>query len=194
MPTTVIIATRKEPMRKYLIKLLLSSIFLLSFTISLVAQTQQQLIGQQFRLAEGIIRIAEPGQIADSINVWGDVGITGRYIVPRGTNLTDLISYARGPQRGTTGETIFDQTRFRVEIVISRMSDNGEEEKYAFLYSYTDPLPAEMRNFPIKNGDLIYIQRRRRATFRDYVGVIAPTLTLILNAILLYDRATRSNN
>ena len=28
------------------------------------------------------IRVAEIGELADSVNVWGDVGSSGRYIIP----------------------------------------------------------------------------------------------------------------
>ncbi|HCI72301.1 MAG TPA: hypothetical protein DHV30_17575, partial [Balneola sp.] len=45
----------------------------------LIAQNQQLYTSQQFRLGERIIRISEPGQLADSVNVWGDVGSSGRY-------------------------------------------------------------------------------------------------------------------
>jgi hypothetical protein len=173
--------------------------FLLFFTLltslslpvqSLFAQSnQQQLIGQQFRMGEALIRIAEPGQLADTVNVWGDVGVTGRYLVPRGTSLTDMISYARGPIRFTTGETIFDRSDFRIDVIISRADSAGREQAFEYSYAYRKPLPEELRFFPLKDGDLIYIQSRRKPTFRDYITVLSPTISLALSAILLYDRA-----
>jgi hypothetical protein len=140
-------------------------------------------------LGEALIRIAEPGQLADTVNVWGDVGVTGRYLVPRGTNLTDIISYARGPVRTVTGETIFDRTDFRIDVVISRADSTGNETTFDYTYGYRKPLPEELRFFPLQNGDLIYVQSRRKPTFRDYVTVLSPTISLALSAILLYDRA-----
>lgn len=122
------------------------------------------------------------------MNVWGDVGVTGRYIVPRGTNLTDLISYARGPVRTGTGEADLDRARFRIELIVSRKEEDSET-RHAFTYRYEDSLPAEMRSFPLLNGDLVYLQVRRRPTYRDYITIVSPTLTLVLTAILLYDRA-----
>ena len=58
---------------------------------------------RMFRLGEGMVRIAEPGEIADTLNLWGDISAPGRYIVPRGTKLPDLISYARGPLQRDQG-------------------------------------------------------------------------------------------
>ena len=165
---------------------------ILIFPDTLQSQSNNQLqVGQQFRLAEGIIRIAEPGQLADTVNVWGDVGVTGRYIVPRGTNHTTLISYARGPVRTGTGETDLDRARFRIELFVSRFDQLDAEERHAFTYRYEDILPNEMRTFSLRNGDLVYVQVRRRPTLRDYITIISPTLTLVLTAILLYDRATQ---
>lgn len=146
-------------------------------------------VGQQFRLGEALIRIAEPSQLADTVNVWGDVGVTGRYLVPRGTNLTDIISYARGPSRFTTGETVFDRSAFRIELVISRADSAGKEITHKYTYSYEEPLPEDLRFFPIRNGDLVYIDSRRKPTFRDYITVLSPTISVLLSAILLYDRA-----
>jgi len=174
----------------YLIPLLLISSLLISPpTLSAQFLQGQLQYSQQFRLAEGIIRIAEPGQLADTVNVWGDVGITGRYVVPRGTNLTDMISYARGPVRTGTGEADLDRARFRIELVVSRSDSFTADVRHAFSYRYEDSLPTDMRSFPLKNGDLVYLQVRRRPTFRDYITLVSPTLTLILTAILLYDRA-----
>jgi hypothetical protein len=178
-------------MRRLLKTLLFTLVYFFPITQAFGQFQQGQLqYSQQFRLAEGLIRIAEPGQIADTVNVWGDVGITGRYIVPRGTNLTDLISYARGPVRTGTGEADLDRARFRIELIVSR-SFNNAEERHAFTYKYEDSLPNAMRSFPLKNGDLIYLQVRRKPTYRDYITIVSPTLTLVLTAILLYDRATQ---
>ena len=47
--------------------------------------------------ADGFIRFAEAGQLVDTVNVWGDLGRTGRYIIPRGTTITELISFGGGP-------------------------------------------------------------------------------------------------
>lgn len=72
-------------------------LFAMGSSIDLMAQTRQTPTSQQFRLGDRIIRISEPGQLSDSVNVWGDVGSSGRYLVPKGTDLTELISYSFWP-------------------------------------------------------------------------------------------------
>jgi len=159
---------------------------------SLFAQSSQQLqLGQQFRLAEGIVRVAEPGELADTLNIWGDVSAPGRFIVPRGTTLPDLMSYARGPVRINTGETLLDWSEMRLTITVSRMDSSGKEISIRHRYVYNEPMPADIRTFRVRNGDLVSVQARRKPTWRDYLGVVSPTVSLALSAILLYDRATR---
>lgn len=163
-------------------------------TLSAQGQPGQLQYSQQFRLGEGIIRIAEPGQLADSLNIWGDITSPGRYIVPRGTTLTDMMSFARGPVRLSTGETILDWSDIRLEVVISRLDINGKETKTEFVYFYKEPLPDNIRTFRLQNGDLVSVQVRRKPTWRDYLTVVAPTVSLVLSAVLLYDRATQKRN
>lgn len=143
---------------------------------------------QMFRPAEGMVRIAEPGQRADTLNVWGDVSLPGRYIVPKGTNLADFISYARGPVRIQTRETQIDWSKIRLEINISRFNPETGEQVTNIEYSYRDPVPPEFRDYMLENNDLITLQVRRRPIFIDYINVISPVVSLILSTLLLYDR------
>ncbi|MCH8567778.1 MAG: hypothetical protein LAT67_05925 [Balneolales bacterium] len=160
---------------------------------SVTAQSQGQTgrdvpVSQMFRMAEGLVRIAEPGQMADTLNIWGDVTLPGRYVVPRNTNVADLISYARGPVRLITQETQIDWSRVRLELSISRFDPDQGEQVVNIRYSYNEPLPEEFRNIMLQNNDLIALQVRRKPIFLDYVRAIAPVITLILSSLLLYDR------
>ena len=174
-----------------LAKLLLVTLLPLSPLTLLSQSNQQTQIGQQFRLAEGIVRVAEPGQLADTLNIWGDISSPGRYIIPRGTTLPDLMSYARGPVRVNTGETLLDWSELRLTITVSRLDSSGREVSIRHRYVYNEPMPADIRNFRVRNGDLISVQVRRKPTWRDYLSVVSPTVSLALSAILLYDRATQ---
>ncbi len=167
--------------------------FLMMFAEQAQAQTrgssQDVPVSQMFRMAEGMVRIAEPGQMADTLSIWGDVSLPGRYIIPRGTVLPDLVSYARGPVRfRDTQETQVDWSRVRLDITVNRQNDQGREEAIQFEYRYNDPLPNGMRDFTLQNNDLISIQTRRRPIFIDYIRVIGPTLSVIVSSILIYDR------
>ena len=157
--------------------------------IALAQTTRDVPQSRMFRLGEGMVRIAEPGEIADTLNLWGDISAPGRYIVPRGTKLPDLISYARGPISLRTGETTLDWSEVRLQVTVSRFNrDTREEEVFNFRYRYNEPMPAEMREFVLYGDDMVSLQVRRKPIFRDYVQVVAPVVTLLLSSILLYDR------
>ncbi len=167
--------------------------FLSTVTEQAEAQTrgssQDVPVSQMFRMAEGMVRIAEPGQMADTLSIWGDVSLPGRYIIPKGTVLPDLVSYARGPVRfRDTQETQVDWSRVRLDITVNRMGEDGREQAIQFEYRYNDPLPDGMRGFTLENNDLVSIQTRRRPIFIDYIRVIGPTLSVIVSSILIYDR------
>lgn len=166
--------------------------FLFLFAIEIqdaIAQNQQLFTSQQFRLGDRITRIAEPGQLADSVNVWGDVGSPGRYLVPKGTTLPILISYSFGPRILRNGQTELDWSKMRVEVNIQEYSiSEGMQTVETFNYRFEEPIPEGMSEFMLKNNQTIALRVKRRPTFRDYLGVIAPTISAIATSILVVQR------
>ncbi len=163
--------------------------FLIQFSVITSAQTQQLFTSQQFRLGERIIRIAEPGQLADSVNVWGDVGSAGRYVIPQGTNLAELISYSFGPRILRDGQTELDWSKMRVEVNIQEyLFEKGEQNIKKFRYRFEEPFPEGMSDFIVENNQTITLRVKRKPSFRDYVQVIAPVISAIATSILAYDR------
>lgn len=156
------------------------------------AQTElgrQLEFSQQFRMADRIVRIAEPGQLADTINVWGDVNSPGRYMVPRGTALPELISYSFGPTGIRDREASLDWSKLRVEVNVSDYnSENGEETITNFSFRYNEPLPQGMRSFQLKNNQVISVEVKRRPSFMDYVRVVAPVVSAVATSILIAER------
>jgi len=164
------------------------AILLIIANQSVFAQNQQLLSSQQFRMGERIIRIAEQGQIADSVNVWGDVGSSGRYLVPRGTTLTKLISYSFGPRIIRDGQTDLDWSKMRVEINVQEYnSDDGYNTIQKFRYRFEEPFPDGMQEFIIENNQTVTLRVKRKPTFRDYLNVIAPTISAIATSIIVVD-------
>jgi len=154
-----------------------------------VRQGQQLYQSQQFRLGERIIRVAEPGQLADTLNVWGDVNSPGRYLVPKNTTLPQLISYSFGPQTIRDRESNLDWSKMRVEVNISEYSqEKGQETVKNFKYKFDEPLPQGMRNFDLQNNQVVAIQVKRKPAFIDYVRVIAPVISGVATSILIIER------
>jgi len=138
-------------------------------------------------LSDRYIRVAEMGELVDSINVWGDVGSAGRYLVPEGTNLPDLISFSFG-YLGPRSLDI-DWTKTQIEVKVSRYDGSRRYVEVAyFRYRYHDPEPIELWEFELQNNDVVTLQVRRRPSLADYVSVIAPVLSVLTTSILLIDR------
>lgn len=174
----------KKLMNNYLMKIYLQivSFLLISLTaIPAFAQLPET-------LSDRYIRVAEAGQLVDSVNVWGDVNSQGRYLVPEGTNLPDLISFSFG-YTPLGREASIDWAKTHVEVKVSRFDENRKLVEVAFFrYRYHDEEPPELWEFELQNNDIVTLQVRRRASIADYLGVIGPVLSVITTSILLLDR------
>jgi len=136
------------------------------------------------------IRVAEIGQLVDSVNVWGDVSSSGRYLIPEDTKLPELISFSFGfvQQREQRVASIGGKKQ-EIEVKVSRYDQDQRMVEIAyFRYRNYDPEPIEMFEFDLQNNDLVTVQVSRVPTFTDYVGVIAPILGTLATSILLIER------
>jgi len=161
------------------------TIYSLVFAVICTISTSQ-LHAQQ---ADRFVRIAELGELVDSINVWGDVNSAGRYLVPEGTKLPELISFSLGYNTLRGREAELDWSQVNLEIKVSRL--NAEQrlmEVAYFRYQYHDPEPVEMFEFDLQNNDIVTLQVKRRPSFRDYVQVIGPAIGAFATSLLLIER------
>jgi len=173
-------------MKKYL---LINLLILLVVVLAETVQAQQNMLmqSQQMRQGETFIRVAEPGQLADTISVWGDVLTAGNYIVPRGTSLAKLLSFSRGPSRINTSETVLDWSQLRYQVHISReQKDASGNSFYSFSFKNNGEIPQGVRTTIIANRDIVILEVRRKPAFIDYVRVIAPILTAVSTTILIF--------
>jgi hypothetical protein len=161
-----------------------SILMLILITDVLTAQNMQQQMSQQFRLGSAIIRVAEPGEIADTMAVWGDVRTPGVFLVPNGTTVAQLISYAGGPIVTATGDATIDWARYRIEI--NHLDVTDKVQKFSFRYNET-PSSTLFRK-KLGNWDQLNIQIRRKPNFRDYLFVVAPVLSSIVTTLVIIER------
>ncbi|MBO6792767.1 MAG: hypothetical protein JJ895_02560 [Balneolaceae bacterium] len=175
-------------MNKFLRASIAIFIFLLIQNSDVLAQDQLNR-SLQFRLADRIVRIAEPGEFADSVNVWGDVGSSGRYLIPVGTTLSELISFSGGLRTIRDGQTNLDWSKMRIEIYIHEYdSSNNLDVIDEFKYRFEESFPAEMWGYTLNNNQTITVRVKRKPSFRDYLGVFASTISAVASTIILLDR------
>ena len=141
--------------------------------------------------ADGYIRFAEAGQLVDTVNVWGDLARTGRYIIPRGTTITELVSFGGGPTSVGVGlrgrESTFSSVKLRIHL--SKFNkERGREEIKSFQIEFDDPIPFELRNYTLSNEEIITVEIKRTPSFLDVLGVLGPLLGIATTTIVLIDR------
>lgn len=147
------------------------------------------LVIPQYRLVEGVVQIAKPDEEAVLINLWGDVNAPGRFMIPTGTTLIELISFARGPVSFRTGETTLDWSKLRIEVNVSRRNQElNTDEVVNFRFRYTQQLPQGMRDFVLQENDFITIEVKRRPALVDYMRIVGPISTVVAAMILLLDK------
>lgn len=154
---------------------------------------QQQLIQTlQMRLGESFIRVAEPGEIVDTVQVWGDISVPGNYIVPKGSSVKQVISYARGPARTVSNVVQLDWSQLRMDVVLSHYDIKTEkEEKTFFKNSYNAALVKGIRTKKVQNGDVIVVEVKRKPVLVDWLGVIGPIISAVTGIVSLYIILTR---
>lgn len=178
-------------MLKHLLVILVTITFLATpfASYAQVEQGRQLQYSQQFRLGDRFIRVAEPGELVDSVNVWGDVNSAGRYLVPEDTRLPELISYSFGPATIRDRESNLDWSKLRMEVKVSRFDENQRRVEVAnFRYRYDEPEPVEMFEYELNNNDIVTLQVKRKPAFIDYVRVIAPVISSVATGFLIVER------
>lgn len=165
---------------------------LLFFTLLPLKKVSAQQISESlFRMAEGFVRIAEPGQLSDTLSVWGDVNSPGRYIVPRGTKVHELISYARGPIQSRQTIQNLDWSQLRLEISISRPQPNEDQDRVtSYEFRYDDPYPSELRDYRLGNDSIVSLEIKRKPSFVDWLRVVSSIVGTTATTIIIVDRLT----
>ena len=145
-----------------------------------------------FQMTGGLTRIAIPGELADTVSVWGEVRRAGRYLLPKGTTVAQMLSYASGPINYRSNETMIDWSDVRIEITISSYnSQTKASERQFYSFIYREEFPVELRELRVRNEDIITVEIKRKPVLRDYINVIAPSLSLVFSFWALYDRINR---
>ncbi|MFU8858786.1 MAG: hypothetical protein ACNA8K_00045 [Cyclonatronaceae bacterium] len=172
---------KKKPVtnRRAVTALVLGFLMLFSLTDTVTAQIQQRLGFQPGQLnVPGYYDLTRPGQEAVNINIWGAVRTAGYYVVPAGTDLSQMLSFSGGPS--TLGERRRDR-RPDITVSISREMSEGRKVVYIADFNY---LIDEAQIYPVlEDGDIIILEGEplpRRWEARDYLSLVSATVSVLL--------------
>ena len=166
-------------------------LLLIVFSIALQTNSAkaQNIPQSLFRMAEGFVRIAEPGVFADTVSVFGDINAPGRYILPRQTKIHELLGYARGPEGQRTGGQDAIWNDVRLEITVSKLNPStGRRTQETFRFKYDGEYPDEFTNMSLGNDYIVSVRVRRPPAFIDYIRVVSTVAAATLTSIFLIDR------
>ena len=132
---------------------------------------------------QGLHSLIQPGQLADTLSLWGNTGLNGRILVPRDMSLVQLLSYAGGPgnaQIAGGGYSIGRQLNWSHEKVYVRIDrwDNRQQRFNLTTFTFQDnkPLPVALHEFQLHNNDVISVQVRQKPSPLDYIQVFGITI------------------
>ncbi len=139
-----------------------------------------------------ITNLTPAGVLADTVNVWGAVAQRGRFMVPRGTSVSEILSYTGGPNfriRRTGNNVLGYFTHPQVEVYLNRYDEDGREEIVErWVYRLSEPFPEGMRNYPLQNGEYVTVNIRERPTTLQYVLFGITTVGSLAGGYFLMER------
>ena len=166
---------------------------------STYAQIGNNTAGQAYQLyqqqIQGLHSLVQPGQLADTLSLWGNIGLNGRVLVPRHMNLVELISYAGGPGNAAMSGgsySIGRQLNWSHEKIYVRINrwDDRENRFHLTTFTFQDnhALPVALQQFPLRNNDVISIQVRQKPSPLDYIQVFGITIASVTAILLVANR------
>jgi len=171
-----------------------STLFLIPLLIIFTFVTKSQEIPDRFLqqtpglAGRGAVNyvFTKRGDLPILVSVWGSVRHPGRYEIPEGTNLGELLSLAGGPGADTRGFVVGidiygrqqQQARGKTHVRVSR---SFEERNDVVLESRLDELLYEnLRNFRLQDGDVIMIDQVNKFNLWDVLSIVSITATILL--------------
>lgn len=159
-----------------------------SMCFQLTSVKAQNIPENLFRMAEGFVRIAEPGVFADTVSVFGDVNAPGRYILPRQTRIHELLGYARGPMQQRGGGQA-DWSKVRLEVTVSKLDPaTGRRSMETFKFKYDEEYPEEYTDMPLGNDYIVTVEVKKRPSFLDYARAVSTVVGATVATLLFIDR------
>lgn len=121
---------------------------------------------------------AEPGEATIQVIVWGTVANRGRYQIPQGSTLGELIALAGGPVMQARSR----QTRREITITISRKNSTGREIVYRL--EGEELIETEVEYPTLRDRDIVTVEmvQWNRFTVRDLLNVLGSLASLALIA------------
>ncbi|MBM4158646.1 MAG: hypothetical protein FJ216_07700 [Ignavibacteria bacterium] len=130
-------------------------------------------------LRQGIHNFGRKDQFNIEVSAWGMTKLTGRFIVPKGTTLFDLVSYSGGP---TATEEIQEIRIFRQKNdSLNIFKDELITFKYEDFVKEDNTLTNPKNNPVLMPGDIVIFLGTQKVTSRDILMIILQITTVLVS-------------
>lgn len=162
--------------------MLLALLFFLAAFTSASALAQIPVELERSRLSPAAAyNFTEPGDLTVKVHAWGALRFPGLYEIARGTQLSELISLAGGPEFGVRTR----RTKRRVDLKLVRLV-NGERVT-VWSDVMEDQIQVSEDDPILENGDIFMVEgvQRQQFSVRDMFPIIgaAASLTIVIDRL-----------
>lgn len=139
----------------------------------------------------GFFNYGEKDKINIEVSIWGFVRYPGKFVIPQGSTLVDLISYAGGPTVDAKLENI---RLFRPKNDTLNISEDE-----MIVLDYNDIFWSEKvslkknRNILLKPGDILVFPGEPRLFFKDNLSIILSIGSVLISLAILITSISRNN-
>jgi hypothetical protein len=168
-------------LKKIFIFLVISSFLI----VSLQAQDKEKVgISQQlFSQQGGLYNYSEEGKVNIVVSALGFIKLPGKYIIPKGSTLVDLISYTGGP---LTEANLEDIRLFRPKNDTLKISkDELIKLNYNDIFWEEEVHYKSNRNIELLPGDVLIFPGGPRYFFRDNLSLMLSALSTVVAITVL---------
>ena len=156
---------------------------------NIYSQDDKERIGLEEILKQGVnyYNYADKDKVNIEVIVWGGIRNPGKYLIPVGTTVIDLITLAGGPVSEETIEYVKliraknDSLNSQTDKVINLDYRGFFEKEKKSSYKYLNPV--------VEAGDMIVIPIEEEITFWDYFTIVygytMPLIAVIISLLTL---------
>lgn len=164
----------------------ISTFIFISFPVFSFAQLDKQKVGNEsfYPQQGGFYNYGDKDKVNIDVNVWGYVKYPGKYLIPKGSTIQDLISYCGGPLVESKLEDIRLFRPKNDSLNISK--DKIINLDYNDLFWEDKVSSNDKINFELLPGDILILPGEPRYFARENVSLILSiSATLISLGILV---------
>jgi len=164
---------------------------LILFSLSAYAQDKNEKIGipDEFKIGTNYFNYGDKDKVNIDVFVWGSIRVPGKYLIPQGTTLMELLTLCGGPDKESKLEDI--------RIVRLKNDTLGVKEDKVMTFDYNEFLWEKQITKPgrvnpvLFPGDMIMIPNSPKFNFRDNLYLILGVTTTLVSIATLIITVTR---